>query len=156
MSHSDWDELLAHRRDSGGPWWALPPIAVDRRATIRWRTRSRCSPSCRHIVNGTCAGSPASQTLSDVSMSYLWIEAFPGIGWSRSLPRCSSHSQPHPARREEVLQLRKVEVETQVYAAHSEWASLSQGQRMWRWLLSKQTRAQTLHAVRTALTAPHA
>jgi hypothetical protein len=90
-----------------------------------------------------------------VSLSYPWIEAFPGIGWCRSLAEVLEliYSRIRPG--EKTLQLRKIEVQTQVPAAHSAWASLSQGQRVWRWLLSKQTRAQTLHAVRTALTGPH-
>jgi hypothetical protein len=90
-----------------------------------------------------------------VSLSYPWIEAFPGIGWCRSLAEVMEliYSRIRPG--EETLSLRKVEAETQVSAATSDWSSLSQGRRMLRWLLSKQTRAQTLHAVRTALTAPH-
>jgi hypothetical protein len=31
MTQSDWDELLTHGRDSGGPWWALPPILLTGR-----------------------------------------------------------------------------------------------------------------------------
>jgi hypothetical protein len=155
MSASDWNELLALGREPGGLWWALPPLQLTARyynmavpKDVLAALTEHCQWSVRRLTRR--------QSLSDVSLSYPWIEAFPGIGWCRSLAEMFEliHSRIRP--REEILQLRKVEVETQAYAAQSDWGSLSQGQRMLRWLLSKQTRVQTLHAVRAALTAPHA
>lgn len=155
MSASDWNELLALGRDPGGIWWALPPLQLTARyynTAVPEDVLAALAEHCQWTVRRHTRR----QSLSDVSLSYPWIEAFPGIGWCRSLAEMVEliYSRIRPG--EEVLQLRKVEVQTQVCAAHSEWASLSQGRRMWRWLLSKQTRAQTLHAVRIALTAPHA
>jgi hypothetical protein len=155
MSASDWNELLALGRDSGGPWWALPPLQLTARyynMAIPKDVLAALTEYCQWTVRRLTRR----QSLSDVSFSYPWIEAFPGIGWCRSLAEIVEliYSRIRPG--EEILQLRKVEVQSQVCAAQSEWASLSQGQRVWRWLVSKQTRAQTLHVVRTALTAPHA
>jgi hypothetical protein len=155
MSASDWNELLALGRAPEGLWWALPPL----RLTASYYTMAvptdvlvaltdHCQWTLRQLTRR--------QSLSDVSFSYPWIEAFPGIGWCRSLAEMMElvYSRIRPG--EETLRLRRVEVETQVSAVHSDWGKLPQGRRMLRWLLSKQTRAQTLHAVRTALTAPHA
>jgi len=152
MSASDWNELLAPGDDI---WWALPPLQLTARyynTAVPKDVLAALAAHCQWTVRRLTRR----QSLSDVSLSYPWIEAFPGIGWCRSPAEVFEliHSRIRP--RAEMLQLRKVEVETQVYAAQSDWGSLSQRQRMLRWLLSKQTRAQTLHAVRTALTASHA
>jgi hypothetical protein len=155
MSASDWNELLAFGREAGGLWWALPPLqltahyyktAVPKDVVVA--LTEHCQWRVRRLTRG--------QSISDVSLSYPWIEAFPGIGWCRTLGEMVEliYSRIRPG--EEMLRLRKVLEETQVCAAHSNWGRLSQGQRMLRWVLAKQTRAQTLQAVHTALTAPHA
>ena len=155
MSPSDWNELLAFGRDPGSLWWALPPLRLTARyynTAIPKDILASLTEHCQWTVRQLTRR----QSLSDVSLSYPWIEAFPGIGWCRSVTEMIELIYSRIRPREEVLRLRKLEVETQVPAAHSDWGRLSQGQRMLRWVLSKQTRAQTLHAVRTALTAPHA
>jgi hypothetical protein len=155
MSASDWNELLALGRDKDGLWWALPPLrlmASYYSTAVPKDVLAALTEHCQWTVQRLTRR----QSLTDVSLSYPWIEAFPGIGWCRSLAEVMEliYSRIRPG--EETLRLRKVEVETQVPAANSDWGNLSQGRRMLRWLLSRQTRAQTLHAVRTALTAPHA
>jgi len=82
MSSADWAELLRHGQSSGGPWWALPPLQLTTRyygsvvpKAVLGALHDHCHWSLRRIVRD--------QSLSDVSLSYLWIEAFPGIGWSR-------------------------------------------------------------------------
>ena len=155
MSASDWNELLAPGPDPGGLWWALPPLQLTARyynTAVPKDVLAALTEHCQWTVRQVTRR----QSLSDVSLSYPWIEAFPGIGWCRSVTEVIELIYSRIRPREEILRLRKLEVETQVPAAHSDWGSLSQGQRMLRWVLSKQTRAQTLHAVRTALTAPHA
>lgn len=150
MSNSDWDELLQYGRNRGGPWWALPPLQL----TARYYTTSvpkevltalaiHCQWTLRRLVRH--------QSLSDVSLSYPWIEAFPGIGWSRSVAEmleCVT-GRIWPGR--ETLRVRKIITESQVAVAQSHWGRLSQGQRILRWALSRQTRVDTLHAVRSAL-----
>jgi hypothetical protein len=54
----------------------------------------------------------------------------------------------------ETLQLRKVLAQTEVPASQSSWSHLSQGRRILRWLMSRQVRPDTLHAVRMALALP--
>jgi hypothetical protein len=153
MSDSDWDELLQHGRNAGGPWWALPPLQLTARyydtavpKDVLAALANHCQWTLRRVARH--------QSLSDVSLSYPWIEAFPGLGWCRSVAEMleciASRIRPDAA----TLRLRKVAVETQVATAQSDWGRLSQGQRMLRWVISRQTRAETLHAVRNALAQP--
>jgi hypothetical protein len=153
MSGSDWDELLRQGETTGGPWWALPPLQLTARyydaavpTHVFAALSSRCHWTLRQIARH--------QSLSDVSLSYLWIEAFPGIGWSRSLAEMMEYVTSRIRPSQETLYLRKVMVETQVAASHSQWGRFSQGQRMLRWVVSRQARADTMHAVRMALTQP--
>lgn len=148
LTQPDWDELLR-----GGPWWALPPILLTARyypkaVPVRVLTglREYCQWNLRRLTRR--------QTLSDVSMSYLWIEAFPGIGWSRSLSEMLECVRSRVQPNAETRRLRKATAQTEVASSHSDWARLSQGQRILRWIVSKQPRPDTLHAVRTALAEP--
>ncbi len=85
MSGPDWDALVTHRGNTGeGPWWALPPLQMTARyygaavpANILAALSNHCHRTLRHISRH--------RSLSDASFSYPWIEAFPGIGWSRSI-----------------------------------------------------------------------
>jgi Uncharacterised nucleotidyltransferase len=150
MSNRDWHALLECDRHGGGLWWALPPLQLTARyystdvpEEVLTALAAHCQWTLRRLVRH--------QSLSDVSLSYPWIEAFPGIGWSRSVAEmldCVS-GRIWPAR--ELLRVRKIATESQIAVARSDWGRLSQGQRMLRWVLSRQTRVDTLHAVRTAL-----
>jgi len=153
MNDADWEELLEHRRDAGGPWWALPPIQLTSRyyptaipAPVLSELQAYCQWNLRRLARG--------QTLSDVSMSYLWIEAFPGIGWSRSLSEMLECIRSRIRPSAETRRLRKTVVETEIASSNSDWARLSQGRRMLRWIVSRQPRPDTLHAVKTALAQP--
>jgi AcrR family transcriptional regulator len=153
MSNADWDELLALGRNTDGPWWALPPLQLTARyydAAVPTPVLDALAEHCQWHLRRLARH----QSLSDASLSYLWIEAFPGIGWSRSLSEVMEYvaSRLRPAK--ETLRLRKVFTQTEVALSHSEWSHLSQGQRMLRWMMSRQARADTMHAVRMALALP--
>lgn len=150
MSSSDWDELLQDGHSAGGPWWALPPLQLTARyydgavpTHILAPLSSRCHWTLRQIARH--------QSLSDVSFSYLWIEAFPGIGWSRSAAEMMQYVAGRIRPGKQMLHQRKMLLETQVAMPRSQWGRLSQGQRMLRWVMSRQARAETMHAVRSAL-----
>jgi hypothetical protein len=91
------------------------------------------------------------RTLYDVSFSYLWVDAFPGIEWSQSVPEILGYaaSRVWPGARH--VALREHQANTQPDVAHDQWTRLSQGHRIVRWMTSRPTRAQTMHAVRAAL-----
>lgn len=150
MSSADWAEILRYGQGSGGPWWALPPLHLTTRyygpvvpKNVLGALHDRCHWTLRRIVRG--------QTLSDVSLSYLWIEAFPGIGWSRSFGEMLEYVASRIRPSEEALSVRRRLKETQVAVACSRWGGLSQWQRMLRWVTSRQPRVDTIHAVRSAL-----
>jgi hypothetical protein len=150
MSGPDWDELLEHGRNGGGPWWALPPLQLTARYYPTAVPKDGLAALADHC-QWTLRRATRHQSLSDVSLSYPWIEAFPGIGWCRSLAEVIELIVSRIRPGDEMLRLRKVMVETQVSATQTDWGRLSQGQRMLRWVVSRQTRADTLHAVRSAL-----
>jgi len=150
MSNADWAELLRHGRSSCGPWWALPPLQLTTRyygsvvpKAVLDALHDHCHWTLRRIVRD--------QSLSDVSLSYLWIEAFPGIAWSRSFGEMLEYVASRIRPSEEALSVRRALRETQVAVAQSRWGSLPQWQRMLRWVTSRQPRVDTIHAVRSAL-----
>ena len=153
MSGPDWDELLTQGVDTGGLWWALPPLQLTARyydvsvpAPVLDTLAGHCHWTLRRIVRH--------QSLSDVSMSYLWIEAFPGIGWSRTAAEVMEYVSRRIRPDKETIRQRKLLIDSEVAFSHSQWSRLSQGQRMLRWVVSRQARVDTMHAVRTALAQP--
>ena len=90
------------------------------------------------------------KSLVDVSYSYLWIKAFPGIEWSHSIRETWDYALSEYARTPH-LALRENQAASQIWAKQGDWSGLSQGQRIVRWLSSRQTRPATMHAVRAAL-----
>jgi hypothetical protein len=150
MSNADWDELLALGRNSDGPWWALPPLQLTARyydAAVPMPVLDALAEHCQWHLRRLARH----QSLSHVSFSYLWIEAFPGIGWSRSLSEAIQCVASRLRPSKEILQQRKILAQTEVAPSQSPWSHLSQGQRMLRWLTSRQARGDTMHAVRMAL-----
>jgi hypothetical protein len=148
MTDSDWDEALGYARDS---WWALPPLQLMARyyptaapARILAVLSDRCPRMLERISRR--------QTLSDVSLSCMWIQAFPGIAWSRSVFKAARYITRRVAPGAEMLEIRGRLAKTEVAQSASKWHRLSQGRRMLRWVISRQTRSHTLHAVRMALT----
>jgi hypothetical protein len=91
------------------------------------------------------------RTLSDVSLSRLRIEAFPGIEWSRSASEMARYIVSRVRPSGEMLALREHTARTQVATSGSPWHRLSQSQRVLRWVISRPPRAYTMLAVRMAL-----
>jgi hypothetical protein len=150
MSSSDWDELLQHRQTERGPWWALPPLQLTARyydSAVPKQVVAALSNQCPWALRRLARH----QSLSDVSLSYLWIEAFPGIVWSRSVAEMMEYVSSRIRPDKDMLDQRRVLVETKVADSQSDWARMSQGRRMLRWVRSRQARADTMHAVRSAL-----
>jgi hypothetical protein len=147
MADSDWDEL--NRR-----WWALPPLQLTARyypdavpAAVLAALSKRCPPALRHIARH--------RRISDVSLSYPWIEAFPGIAWSRSCAEIVEYIGGRVWPDKELRRLRAKQVETEAASSATQWGRLSQTQRTLRWLTSRPLRVETLHAVRMALAQAH-
>jgi hypothetical protein len=154
MADSDWGELADRGKKAGRRWWASPPLQLAARYYPEAVPRdvlaaifTHCPWPLRHVVRH--------YQLSDVSLSYPWIEAFPGIAWSRSFTEVIQYIGGRVWPDKESLRMRDVRVETDFVASQSQWPQLSQGQRMLRWMTSKPFRAETLHAVRAALAQSH-
>jgi len=150
MTDADWQQFRSQSGNPGGLWWALPPMQLTARyypTAVPAAVLAELSEQCRWNLRRRAR----SQTLSDASLSYLWIEAFPGIGWSQSLLEAAkwvkSRLLPDAHRRLE----RANAAEHERPFASSQWGHLSQRRRMLRWLLSRQARPQVMHVVQTAL-----
>jgi hypothetical protein len=150
MAGSDWDELVKQGQNMDRRWWALPPLQLTARyypeavpTGVLAALCDHCPWTLRQIVRHRC--------LSDVSLSYPWIEAFPGIGWSRSFAEIVEYIGGRLWPDNELQHLRKIRVETDLAASQTQWCRLSQGQRLLRWMTSRPLRAETLYPVRMAL-----
>jgi hypothetical protein len=135
-------------------WWALPPLQLTARyypdvvpPDVLAALSHHCPWTLRHVVRHG--------RVSDVSLSYPWVEAFPGIAWSRSCAEIVEYIGGRIWPDKEWLRLRDMLVETEPAASETQWGRLSQRQRMLRWLTSRPLRVATLHSVRMALAQAH-
>jgi hypothetical protein len=150
MAGSDWEEIVKRGENMNRRWWALPPLQLTARyypdavpKNVLAALSHHCPWTLRHVVRHRC--------LSDVSLSYPWIEAFPGIAWSQSIAETVEYIGGRIWPDKEMLRQREQHLEKDFVAAQTQWYGLSQGQRMLRWMTSRPLRVQTLHAVRMAL-----
>jgi hypothetical protein len=150
MTHEDWNEVLGYSASDHGHWWALPPLQL----AARYYTRA--VPT--HVLAALAADCPRllraiarRRTLSDVSLSRLRVDAFPGIEWSQSSAEMVRYIMSRVRPGKEMLALRQQMARTQVAASQSEWDHISQGRRVLRWIVSRPARTETLFNVRAAL-----
>ena len=150
MSDEDWDLVLTIAADGRRFWWAAAPLILASRyidqlipARILSQLRSTC-PKLLERFARRCS-------LSECSFSHLWIDAFPGLEWSRSVGEAVRLMMRRVWPDQELLQLRQVVARTQLAAAHSEWDRMSQGRRVVHWIVARRTRTETLYNVRAAL-----
>jgi hypothetical protein len=149
MGDSDWKEITESSPLHARMWWAYPPLELTLRyyeAAVPTRVLAAMKDDCHFVLRAL----GAKKSLVDVSYSYLWVKAFPGIEWSQSIGEflgfAASRVRPdakHLARREQLAS-------SQVWAKQAEWSRMSQARRMLRWLTSRQTRPATMHAITAA------
>jgi hypothetical protein len=96
----------------------------------------------------------ARQSLTDVSLSRLWLEAFPGIEWARSVGEAVSFIARRIVPSAEVLADRQFAKATDPSLASGDWGGLSQSRRILRGLRARTPRPWPLHNVRAALAEP--
>ena len=150
MSSEDWNEITT--RDGASSrrfWWAFPPLAVTARyyTPIPSWVLASLATQCPWLLRKTIA----QKTLSDVSLSHLWMDALPGIQWARSLDEIIEYAVHRILPNAERLAARELFAQTQPYLVNSAWARLSQRQRILRWLISRPPRPATMYAVTEAL-----
>jgi hypothetical protein len=150
MTELDWQEVLAQNSRGQRLWWAFPPLKLVSRyypAAIPVGVLTALAEQCPYLLKRIAT----SRTLYEVSYSYPWVNAFPGIEWSQSLGEILEYAASRVKPGAEHAALREHNVKTQAWALQSSWERLSQGRRMVRWITSRPTRSPTMHAVRAAL-----
>jgi hypothetical protein len=150
MTSEDWKEVLQRDRSAHGPWWILPPL----------RLASRYYPEIlpRTVLASLERGCPralslltARKSLTDVSLSSVWIQAFPGIEWSRSIGEGIRYVMRRVSPDSDALAIKETDAVSAPWAAADRWSALSQGSRVLRWMISRPTRPAAMYTVREAL-----
>jgi hypothetical protein len=151
MTNADWDQVLAQRRRGrGGLWWAFPPLNLAARyfpSHIPSRVLAALADDCPFVLNWVSSR----KTLYDVSCSYPCMDAFPGLEWSQSIRELLEYAVNRVRPSTEQIALREHSAKSDAWASQSQWARLSQGRRIVRWVTSRPPRAVTMHAVSAAL-----
>jgi hypothetical protein len=150
MTEADWEELLQPSPSGRQLWWALPPLKLASRyysLSIPPRALSALESICPRYLHRNARR----LILSDVSFSHLWVDAFPGIQWARSIRDKLSYVASRVRPSAELVAARAAIVITEDWAADSDWSTLSHARRVLRWLGSRQIRPATMHVLRAAL-----
>jgi hypothetical protein len=149
LSGSDWEEVLS--QGHGHRWWALPPLQLCARyypqavpADVLTALARQCPWTLRQTTRR--------RRISDASLSYPWVMAFPGITWSQSLTEIVNYINYRVWPPGETQRTRKWRSENDPVAAPTQWVKLSQPQRVWRWITTRPLRVETMYAVQMALT----
>jgi len=151
MTEADWEQFFHEGDSTAGPglWWAYPPLVITERyyGCVPQAALGRTAAACHQLLRRLSRR----RTLSDVSLSHLWISAFPGIEWARSVREMLAYGAERVHPSEETRRLRKLVATLQPGVNGGAWAHLSQGRRLLHWLTSRQPRHESLESVRAAL-----
>lgn len=149
MSDADWQEIIESSPSRDRGWWAYPPLQLTSRyyhAKVPTTVLASLKHDCRLVLRTL----GAKKSLVEVSYSYLWVKAFPGIEWSQSIGEMLGFAASRMRPSAMHLAQRKQIASSQAWGKQDDWSRLSQGRRMLRWLTSRQTRPVTMHAVTAA------
>jgi putative nucleotidyltransferase-like protein len=154
MSVADWEEITSASSRSAGSrgarmWWAFPPLELVSRYYPS-RVPSRILEALREDCSYFLRVLAARKSLVDVSYSYLWVNAFPGIEWSQSISEFLAYAANRVRPNDRHMAQRKYVAATQAWAQQGNWSRMSQGRRIVRWLASRQTRPTIMHAISAA------
>jgi hypothetical protein len=153
MNDADWSELLGCASRAENLWWAYPPLELMARyydSRVPPQVLAALAHECRYWLRKMSTR----RSLYDVSFSYLWVKAFPGIEWCRSIFEVAAFvaNRVRPGAKHRAL--RDYVAASQAYAKQGDWLQLSQGRRILRWMWKRQTRPFTMYAVNAALAQP--
>ncbi len=153
MQAGDWTEMLgASSKARQQTWWAYPVLQLAARyfSCIPVRVLDEAELCCPRAL----ARAYKTRTLSDVSYTHPWIYAFPGMDWAGSAGKKLRYALHRIRPDPEEMATRAALLESEPRNAQSEWARLSQFQRILRWLTSRPERVETAAAVRAAFEQP--
>jgi len=148
LSASDWEVLWA---DAGAPpWWALPPLRLAARhypEAIPAAVLARLARDCPLLLRTVSHR----QSLTRVSCSELWLHAFAGIEWSRSLGEAGRYLRNRVRPPDDARQERADMARTQLWLQGQAWVTAPHRHRVLTWLTHPVPRMDMLYAVRAAL-----
>lgn len=132
-------------------WWAFPPLVLAARY-YPGRLPEPVLAAARGHCPRLLRASARRQRLSDVSLSFPWIEAFPGLAWTRSPAEALGYVARRVVRGREATAMRELASGTEPGLSPGErsWLGVSQAQRIVRWVLSHPARPLTMRAVRSS------
>jgi hypothetical protein len=144
LEESDWGEL-------DGYWWAFPSLSLAQRyfgapvpANLMRSLRQACPP--------LLARAAERYRMTDVSWANLHISAFPGIEWSRNVPEALRYARsrlvPDKQARTDLAAFTRVQPQFNDIP----WYGVSHRKRIFRWMLGRAPRVQTLWTVQRVLT----
>ncbi|WP_027491259.1 nucleotidyltransferase family protein [Rhodanobacter sp. OR444] len=148
LAASDWAVLWADASEP--PWWALPPLRLAARhypeaisAAVLARLERDCPRLLRTISHR--------QSLTRVSCSELWLHAFAGIEWARSIREVGRYLRNRVSPPDEARQERADMVRTQLWLQGQSWVTTAHRRRILTWLTRPVPRMDMLYVVRAAL-----
>jgi Uncharacterised nucleotidyltransferase len=150
MTEADWDQVLAQRRRGAGLWWAFPPLVLASRyfsSHIPNRVLAALADECPFVLRAVSGR----RALYEVSFSYPCVDAFPGIEWVQSIRELLEYTASRVRPSGGQIAVREHSAKSDAWASQSQWARLSQGRRIVRWVMSRPSRPVTAHAVSAAL-----
>jgi hypothetical protein len=150
LTEEDWNAVLKAGGREERPWWAFPPLNLTSQyfpSMIPVWLLAALSDDCPFLLKRAARH----RTLSDVSYSHLWVDAFPGIAWSQSFREVLRYVDSRLRPSAKHIEFRAYVTRTEVWADRGQWSKLSQSRRILRWITSRPTRPVTMHAVRAAL-----
>jgi len=151
MSESDWNEIVTVSSRGVRLWWAFPPLQLMSRyyeSRVPARVLAALRDDCSYFLRALTTR----KSLIEVSYSYLWVKAFPGIEWSQSILEMLGYAASRVRPKAKHVAHRQRIAKTEAWAKQGPWSSMSQGRRILRWLVSRQTRPTTMHAISAAFT----
>jgi len=149
LSESDWNEIVTSSSRGVRLWWAFPPLELMSRyyeSRVPARVLAALRDDCSYLLRALSVR----KSLIDVSYSYLWVKAFPGIEWSQSILEMLSYAASRVRPEAKHMAHRQRVAKTEAWAKQGYWSSMPQGRRILRWLVSRQARPTTMHAISAA------
>jgi hypothetical protein len=149
MTTGDWNALWGEQA-ADAPWWALPPlrlVARYYRHAIPDAVFARLERDCPVLLRATSRR----QTLTQVSCSELWLHAFAGIEWCRSVRDVGLYLRNRVRPSDEAIQERADMVRTQLWLQDQSWVTLNHARRILTWLTRPVPRMDMLYVVRATL-----
>lgn len=150
MTEVDWEDLLRLHGSDRRLWWAAPPLML----AARYFTGTVPHDVLVHLERGTpwlLRRMTRQRGLAEFSYSHVYIDALPGILWTRSPAQALRYASARifPTR-EQRAQIEVVS-RTGPWSSEPRWHRQSQVRRILQWISSRPTRTETLQPVRAAL-----